>query len=406
MLQSASEKRKRIATILAFISIPLSGFVTDIYLPSFPSMAKGLQVEESSIQLTLTCFFISYGISQLLVGSLLDSIGRFKPAMYALVAVIATSMLIGFTNNIQLICLLRIIQGIAVSFVVVSKRAFFVDMYSGDKLKNYLSYFTIIWSCGPIIAPFLGGYLQKYFHWQANFWFLAVYAAVMLIFELIYSGETIKVRKHFDVARIKKDYGMALGNTNFVLGIITLGLAYSVVMVFNIGGPFVIENGFHLNSIVTGYCTLILGFSWLVGGVIGKRLVGVDFVRKITIASAAQLLLIVILMFIGFGYPALWCFMFFAFVIHICSGFLYNVHFTDSMLFFPEHAAMTAGLLGGLVYVITSVSSFILSQTGKMGHQHDIVLRYLVISAILSIVVWYAVKRRKSTGKVRTMVAV
>jgi MFS family permease len=405
MLQRASEKRKRIATTLAFISIPLSGFVTDIYLPSFPSMAKGLQVEESSIQLTLTCFFISYGISQLLVGSLLDSIGRFKPAMYALVAVIITSMLIGFTSNIQLICLLRVIQGIAVSFVVVSKRAFFVDMYSGDKLKNYLSYFTIIWSCGPIIAPFLGGYLQKYFHWQANFWFLAVYALVMLIFELIYSGETIKARKQFDVARIKKDYSMALGNLNFVLGIITLGLAYSVVMVFNIGGPFVIENGYHFNSIVTGYCTLILGFSWLVGGVIGKRLVAVDFVRKITFASAIQLLLIVILMFIGFGYPALWCFMLFAFFIHICSGFLYNVHFTQSMMYFPEHAAMASGLLGGSVYVITSFSSFILSKAGKMGHQQDIALRYLVVSAILSAVVWYAVKRRRTLRKVNTAIA-
>lgn len=405
MLQSASEKRKRIATTLAFISIPLSGFVTDIYLPSFPSMAKGLQVEESSIQLTLTCFFISYGISQLLVGSLLDSIGRFKPAMYALVAVIITSMLIGFTSNIQLICLLRVIQGIAVSFVVVSKRAFFVDMYSGDKLKNYLSYFTIIWSCGPIIAPFLGGYLQKYFHWQANFWFLAVYALLMLIFELIYSGETIKARKRFDVARIKKDYSMALGNMNFVLGIVTLGLAYSVVMVFNIGGPFVIENGYHFNSIVTGYCTLILGFSWLVGGVIGKRLVALDFVRKITFASAIQLLLIVILMFIGFGYPALWCFMLFAFFIHICSGFLYNVHFTQSMMYFPEHAAMASGLLGGSVYVITSFSSFILSKAGKMGHQQDIALRYLVVSAILSAVVWYAVKRRRTLRKVNTAIA-
>jgi MFS transporter, DHA1 family, multidrug resistance protein len=406
MLQSATTRRKKIATILAFISIPLSGFVTDIYLPSFPSMAKELQAEESSIQLTLTCFFISYGISQLLVGSLLDSIGRFKPAMYALAALILTSTLIGFTSNIQLICLLRILQGIAVAFVVISKRAFFVDMYSGDQLKNYLSYFTIIWSCGPIIAPFLGGYLQKYFHWQANFWFLAVYALLMLVFELIYSGETIAERKSFDLGRIKKNYGMALGNTSFVLGIITLGLAYSVVMVFNVGGPFVIENGFHLDSIVTGYCTLILGFSWMIGGIIGKRMIGVDFVRKITIACSLQLVLIAALMAMGYQYPLLWCFMLFAFAIHICSGFLYNVHFTESMLFFPQHAGMTAGLLGGLVYVITSFSSFILAKTGRMATHHDIIIRYLVISTILSAIVWFAVSRRKAAARVNAAIAV
>lgn len=405
MLQNASARRRRIATLLAFISIPLSGFVTDIYLPSFPSMAKGLAVEESSIQLTLTCFFISYGLSQFFVGSLLDSIGRFKPAMYALVALVITSVLIGLTKNIQLICLLRILQGIAVAFVVVSKRAFFVDMYSGDKLKHYLSYFTIIWSLGPIIAPFLGGYLQKYFHWQANFVFLAIYAVIMLVLELIYSGETIAERKQFHIGRIKGNYSMMLGNASFVLGIITLGLAYSVVMVFNIGGPFVIENGFHFDAIVTGYCTLILGFSWMIGGIVGKRLIAVDFTKKITIASSLQLLLIVVLLLVGFGYPQLWCFMFFAFIIHICSGFLYNVHFTDSMLFFPQHAGMCSGLIGGLVYVITSFSSFMLSQTGKMGTQHDIVVRYLVISTILSGVVWFAVSRRRAAARMATAVA-
>ncbi|MBW8688317.1 MFS transporter [Chitinophaga rhizophila] len=405
MLQSASDKRKRIATTLAFISIPLSGFVTDIYLPSFPAMAKGLHAEESAIQLTLTCFFISYGISQLLVGSLLDSIGRFKPAMWALGALIVTSLLIGMTNNVHLICLLRVLQGIAVAFVVISKRAFFVDMYSGDKLKNYLSYFTIIWSCGPIVAPFLGGYLQQYFHWQANFYFLAIYAGLMLIFELIYSGETIALRKRFDLARIKADYTMALGNLSFVMGIVILGLAYSVVLVFNIGGPFVIENTFHFSAIVTGYCTLILGFSWMIGGIIGKRLIHVNFVRKITVASTTQLLLIILLLGVGYVAPQLWCFMIFAFIIHICSGFLYNVHFTDTMLFFPQHAAMASGLLGGLVYVITSLSSFVLAKTGRMTTHQDMALRYLLLSGVLSAVVWLAVSRRKA-ALLKTAVAV
>lgn len=399
MLRSASDRRKRIATILAFISIPLSGFVTDIYLPSFPAMANSLGVAEHNIQLTLTCFFLSYGISQLFVGSLLDSIGRFKPAMYGLGVLIISSLLIGVTKNIQLICFLRIIQGIAVSFVVVSKRAFFVDLYSGDKLKHYLSFFTIIWSCGPIVAPFLGGYLQKFFNWQANFYFLAGYAFLMLVFELIFSGETIAARKPVDLTRIKENYGMMLGNTKFLMGIITLGMSYSVVMVFNIAGPFVIENSFHFSAVVIGYCTLILGFSWMVGGIIGKRLIALDFNRKASVAVVVQLVLISVLFMIGYGYQQLWCLMLFAFFIHICSGFLYNLFFTQGMLYFPQHAGMASGLLGGLVYVITSLSSFTLSRTGKIATQQDMVLRYLVMSAILAAVIWFCVRVRKSAAK-------
>lgn len=400
MLQRASEGRKRIATALAFISIPLSGFVTDIYLPSFPSMANSLAVRESSIQLTLTCFFMSYGISQLFVGSLLDSIGRFKPAMYALAVLVVSSVAIGFTRSVQLICILRVVQGIAVAFVVVGKRAFFVDLYSGDKLKHYLSYFTITWSLGPIIAPFLGGYLQQLFDWQANFYFLAGYALVMLVLELVFSGETIAARKPFQLKRIKDNYAMMLGNRVFLLGIVTLGLAYSVVMVFNVAGPFVIENSFHFNSVVIGYCTLILGFSWMIGGIIAKRLVALDLNRKVLTAAGLQLLLITLLLLVGYGCHQLWCFMLFAFVIHICSGFLYTLHFTSSLLCFPQHAGMTSGLMGGLVYLITSLSSFMLSVTGKIATQQDIVIRYMAISVLLILTVWYSVYRRKMASAI------
>lgn len=399
MLRNASERRRKIATLLAFISIPLSGFVTDIYLPSLPTMANSLGVPEHNIQLTLTCFFLSYGVSQLFVGSLLDSIGRFKPAMYGLGVLIVSSLLIGITKNIQLICGLRIIQGIAVAFVVVSKRAFFVDLYAGDKLKHYLSFFTIIWSCGPIVAPFLGGYLQKFFNWQTNFYFLAGYAFLMLVFELIFSGETIAARKPFDLARIKGNYSMMLGNMKFLLGIITLGMSYSVVMVFNIAGPFVIENSFHFDPVVIGYCTLILGFSWMIGGIIGKRLIALDFNRKASTAAAVQIALIVVLFLVGYGYQQLWCLMLFAFVIHICSGFLYNLFFTQGMLYFPQNAGMASGLLGGLVYVMTSISSFTLSRTGKIATQQDMVLRYLVMSAILAAVIWFAVRAGRRVGK-------
>lgn len=399
MLRNASERRRKIATLLAFISIPLSGFVTDIYLPSLPTMANSLGVPEHNIQLTLTCFFLSYGVSQLFVGSLLDSIGRFKPAMYGLGVLIVSSLLIGITKNIQLICGLRIIQGIAVAFVVVSKRAFFVDLYAGDKLKHYLSFFTIIWSCGPIVAPFLGGYLQKFFNWQTNFYFLAGYAFLMLVFELIFSGETIAARKPFDLARIKGNYSMMLGNMKFLLGIITLGMSYSVVMVFNIAGPFVIENSFHFDPVVIGYCTLILGFSWMIGGIIGKRLIALDFNRKASTAAAVQIALIVVLFLVGYAYQQLWCMMLFAFVIHICSGFLYNLFFTQGMLYFPQNAGMASGLLGGLVYVMTSISSFTLSRTGKIATQQDMVLRYLVMSAILAAVIWFAVRAGRRVGK-------
>ncbi|RXK86920.1 MFS transporter [Filimonas effusa] len=395
MLRQASLKRKKIATTLAFISIPLSGFITDIYLPSLPSMSAALRGSEKDIQLTLTFFFLSYGIAQLFVGSVLDSIGRYKPALLALGILVVSSLWISISNSILLIYWLRIIQGIATAILVVAKRAFFVDLYDSERRKHYLSYFTIVWSCGPIVAPFLGGYLQKLFGWQANFYFLAFYAVILLVLELIYSGETIAEKKPFRLGNVISQYRMMLGNRLFIMGIIILGLSYTVVLVFNISGPFVVEKRFGYNAVVVGYCTLVLGFSWMVGGFTGRRLVNMNFEKKVALASRIQLALIIGLLLAGRIGESLICFIVFAFFIHICSGLLYNIFFTDTMMYFPANAGLAGGLLGGMVYVITSASSVLISSVGVIATQNDMAFRYFVASVLLGVIVVYVVKQRR-----------
>lgn len=78
------EKNKFIATVLAFAVIPMSGLATDIYLPSMPSMALELQQPETKIQLTLTLFLISYGVTQIFAGSVVDSFGRYRVSLVSL----------------------------------------------------------------------------------------------------------------------------------------------------------------------------------------------------------------------------------------------------------------------------------------------------------------------------------
>lgn len=63
------EKNQGIATILALALLPLSGFATDVYIPSLPTMAGDLKVSSVDVQITLSLFLISYGVSQLFIGS-------------------------------------------------------------------------------------------------------------------------------------------------------------------------------------------------------------------------------------------------------------------------------------------------------------------------------------------------
>lgn len=409
-LRDASPWRKKIATILTFLSIPLSGFMTDIYLPSFPSMARNLNVSEQSIQLTLTCFFLSYGFSQLFVGPVADSVGRRKPMLISLVVLMLSSLAVTFTSEVLVISLLRIVQGIATAFIVVSKRAYFVDLYDDKQRKHYLSFFTIVWSCGPIIAPFLGGFLEESLGWQSNFYFLAIYAAILLVGEYIFSGETIRNYKKFNLKKTSLLYLAMLKNPGFILGILILGCAYSVVMVFNIAGPFVVEQHFEYSPVVIGYCTLVLGFAWMIGGILSKRFTPVDFNKKIGRVSLIQLVIITIFITLGFNLDNLIVLVAFAFLIHICSGFLFTNYFTQNMIFFPGNAGIAGGLMGGLLYIITSMGSYFISASGEINTTLDMALRYMMIALPLAVIVFFSlryfkkrnIRKRENTLKIQS----
>ena len=99
-MKTIKEEHRRIVNILSFSLIPLAGFATDIYLPSLPSMTISLHVSASQIQLSLLLFMASAGISQLFVGSLMDSFGRYKLSNGALLIFSIASFMRSPVGNI------------------------------------------------------------------------------------------------------------------------------------------------------------------------------------------------------------------------------------------------------------------------------------------------------------------
>ncbi|TWI95048.1 putative MFS family arabinose efflux permease [Mucilaginibacter frigoritolerans] len=394
------EKNERIATWLAFSLIPLSGFATDIYIPSLPSMGTELRASSIQVQMTLSVFLISYGISQLFIGGILDSFGRYRLSLMAIVVFTLSCLVIAITHNIYVIYLMRVVHGITVAVIVVSKRAYFVDMFEGDRLKRYLSMFTIIWSSGPIVAPFIGGYLQSIFGWQANFYFLAILAAVLGVLELIYSGETIRHRAEFHLKKIAGVYVSMISTLSFTLGLLMLGFAYCMVMVYNMTGPFIVEHQLHLTPVIAGYCSLILGIAWMIGGFIGKATINRPFHAKMVINVTLQILF-VMAMIISINFLSnLYTLLFFAFIIHACAGFTYNNYFTYSLSQFPKNAGIAGGLTGGIVYVIVSFLSYGIVCFIPAKDERNLSFSYFILILLSGIIMFLIFDRYKKSRRV------
>lgn len=389
------EKNKSIATVLAFAMIPMSGLATDIYLPSMPSMAAEFNLPERSIQLTLSIFLISYGLTQFFAGSVVDSFGRYRISLISMVLFIISFLITVSTNNIMVIYAMRVMQGALSGLAVVSKRAFFVDVYEGEERKHYLSIMTIVWSVGPIIAPFIGGYLQKHFGWQSNFYVLAGYSLLLLILELLFSGETLKKRNPFHINFLLKEYDMMFRTKDFFYGMVMCGLSYAMVIFFNLCGAFIIEHKMGYSEVIAGYSSLILGFAWMVGGFIGKALMNKAFLPKIRYANFIQLALIILMFAASYFISNLYTLVAFAFGIHVTAGFIFNNYFAYCLGRFPNSAGLAGGLTGGVAFIITSAISYGIVAMIKPEAQLQVAEGYFILG-ILGLFILSIIKIRKA----------
>lgn len=383
---------RKAASISAFALVPLSGFTTDLYLPSFPQMARVFHATPTHVQTTLSVFLISYGIGQFFAGSLMDSFGRYRPVLIALILFILSNIGIILTRNILVVDVSRVLQGLCVSFIAVGKRTFFVDAYTGKQQQSYTSLLTIVWGVAPIIAPYLGGYLQVHFGWTSCFYFLAVYATILLITELEYGGETLRNPVRFNLRPVTEVYWKLLNTRDFSVGVAILGLSFCLVMSFNMVIPFIIENIFQLSPVTTGYCALLSGIALITGGIIGKSIGIRRLLQKGIAFSLIQCAIILVMLDMLDSLNSIVLLMIFVVVIHLIEGILYNLFFTHCLIRFPKNAATAGGITSGGSYIVLSIAISVL--LALLPHSRLQTLAYSYLILCLSIVILLVIFRK------------
>jgi len=382
-MRSIKQSLVQVNTYVAFGLIPLSGFAMDVFIPSLPQMAIALHTTPAAIQLTLSLFIISYGISQLIVGGLLDSFGRYRPTLLAMLVFSASSFIIAWSTQLQVIYAMRILQGFTVAVIIVGKRSFFVDMFSGEQLKKYTSLFSVIWAIGPIVAPFLGGFFQTTWGWESNFTFLGYFGLVFFLIELLIGGESIKAKQPFSVKYVIETYGKMIRTADFTSGLIILGLTYAMVLLYGMAGPFLIERRLHLPPTVTGYCSLFSGIAVLSGGTVSRLLIQKSLVKKLVVASAIQFVAVTSLIALSFLYQSLTTLLLYVFLLHSTSGFIFNNLMAYCLIRFPEYAGKAAGLVGGGFSVVTSILTSLLVNTIAITNQTALGVGYAVLVILI-----------------------
>lgn len=138
-------KSKRLLMALMLGSFAAIGPLSlDMYLPGLPTLAEDLNSSTSLAQLSLTACLLGLALGQIYLGPLSDAKGRRVPLIISLSIYCVSSLLCAFAPSIELLLLLRFIQGIAGAGGIVISRAIVRDLFSGTDLTKFFSMLMLV----------------------------------------------------------------------------------------------------------------------------------------------------------------------------------------------------------------------------------------------------------------------
>lgn len=162
----------------------------DLYLPTIPAIAKGLNSSESLIQSTIALFILVLGMGQLIAGPLVDKYGRKPIAIIGIILYMLGAAMAALAVSPLMFVSSRLLQGVAVCCTAVVAFSGVRDRLNGNEAARAFGFLNGTLNIVPALAPLLGGLLAEAFGWRAPFWFLALYGLLVLILIILFLPET------------------------------------------------------------------------------------------------------------------------------------------------------------------------------------------------------------------------
>lgn len=378
------------------------GLGVDLYVPSLPQIALYFRSIDSLVQLTVSLYLLGYGIGQIILGVLSDSFGRRKILLISSIGFSLVSLISIFSPNLMILEVSRFLQGICVAGLAVVARAMIVDVFSGVELSKLSNYFTLSWSLGPIIAPFMGGILAKYFGWKANFYLFFIYGLVVFIYSVIKFKETNLNLSEFNIKKSIRDISKISTDRLFVFITIISALGYAAIVLFNTVGPFIIETSLKYSVESYGNIAMFLGCAYFCGAMTNRFVITKFNSNKLLIfgiISAIMGSFIMLIVFFIFNLNLL-AVLIPIFLIFYCIGFIVPNALAKTMSMFSDNAGLASAVFGTITGIITF---FITMYGGKLNssNQFQLCLTYLILFLISLVIffITYKIEKRRNLGR-------
>ncbi|AGP45224.1 Bicyclomycin resistance protein [Serratia plymuthica] len=263
----------KIVALLAGLSA-ISILSTNIILPAFPDIGEQLGVSARELGLTLSSFFITFALAQLVVGPLADRYGRKKLVLGGLSIFIVGTVVGGLAGSLETLIVGRIIQALGVCAAAVLARAIARDLFEGETLARALSLTMIAAAAAPGFSPLVGSLLTTALGWRAIFILVGIAAFVVAVFYVNVLGEThpAERRAPHSMPSVIFAYGRLLMEGKFILPALSMSLLMSGLFASFGAAPAILMNGIGLSSLQAGLYFAATVFVVFAAGMAAPRL--------------------------------------------------------------------------------------------------------------------------------------
>ena len=226
----------------------LGPLAIDMYLPSFPTIARALGSTPAAVERTMAAYFAGLAVGQLFYGPAGDRFGRKVPLYVGLTLFVLASAGCATARSVPALVGLRFVQALGGCAEMVMARAVVRDRFQERDAARVYSALMLVMGLAPILAPLAGGWLVVHASWRAIFGVQAAAGLACLIAVTFGLPESLPAdrREHRSPAAILVVYGQLLRHRLLIAHALAGSLVLAGLFAYVAGWPFVFIQLFHV----------------------------------------------------------------------------------------------------------------------------------------------------------------
>jgi Bcr/CflA subfamily drug resistance transporter len=342
-------------TLTLTLLTAVAALTLNMILPSLPAMARDLSARESVVALAISGYMLVSALFQLTLGPVSDRLGRRPVMLTALVMYTVASLGCLFAQDVQVLLVCRMLQGVIVAGVIVSSAAI-RDQFSARESAGKLGVITSAMSVAPMLAPLVGGFLDGALGWRAVFAVYTLLGLGLLALVWVDMGETR--RPGLPPPRLG-DWAALLASGRYWAHVLCASFSVGAFYIFVTGVPSVATAVWSLSPALVGLGVGSITGGFMVGAAITARLAPRRGITPLILAGrllSIAALLVALALLAGGGSHPLALFGLTVFV-GLGNGLTISNANVGALSVRPDLAGTAAGLGGALSIAIGAVLS-------------------------------------------------